>query len=288
MSDRRTSRLVVSRTPRQPLPRGVRGWFRAFAGHAAALRGLPWAGIVASLVLCGLFARYIFTSDAYRVDEWVVRGASRISEREALRLAGMMEDDPPHILLYRLRDAEISVESHPVVHGARITREFPGRLVVSIRERIESAIVVTPTGSWLVDAEGVLFAPAGYDALRDDLPLFSIADGREYAAGMELDSVSRDAMFLYHETLDRTPGVTAREISEIHWDGEQGIVLFLEGGARLVCGRQEPEDTLPRAEALGRKLGGFTGIDYADLRIDSHVPWRPVLSPDGERALASR
>ncbi len=287
MAGKRTSRLVAARPPRQPLPRGLRGWTAAAGRRIAALRGLPLAGVLAVLVLGALFARYVFSSDVYRVNDWVVRGAHRVSESDALRLAGRSGGDPPHILLYRLRDAEASVESHPAVHAVRITREFPSRLVVSIREREEAAILVTPAGSWLLDVEGVLFAPAGADTLREDLPPLSVSDGREYAAGMRLDAPVRDALFLYSETIDSVPGFVSREISEIHWDAEQGVVLYLRGGARLVCGRQPPEDALPRAEALARKFGGFEGIDYADLRIESHVPWR-ALAASEERAVASR
>jgi hypothetical protein len=63
-----------------------------------------------------------------------------------------------------------------------------------------------------------------------------------------------------------------------------GVSLVMRGGARLLCGMKPPEETLPRAEAFAEKHRGFQGVDYADLRLDSHVPWMPA----GESVIQAR
>lgn len=283
MAEQRTSRTMMARELRQPVPRDPVSRARFYADRLPALARVPWIPLVFLAGASIAFGHYVLSSDYFRVKEWEVSGLQRLSKDEALKLAQLDGDAAPHILRYDAGDAERRISEHPLVHGAVLKRSFPHRLEIAVRERREAMILVTDEGSFLADDEGIAFALAeGTDVLNEELPMVSLHDASTWQPGAKLPEEARDALLLYSETLSRSGTRLAREVAEVHWDDETGIVLTMRGGARLVCGRSMPEETLPRGEALARKLDGFATVDTADLRIESHIPWHPIEVPADE------
>jgi len=271
---------MMPRVPRQPVPRDPVSRARFYAERLPGLSRVPWLALLFLAGAGGAFAHFVATSDYFRVKEWRVEGVERLSREETLRLAQLDGDAEPHILRYDADEAKRQLEQNPLVHVAEVRRAYPDRLEVVVRERTEAALLVADSGSFLVDADGVVFCSAGGEELLDEkLPILSLRDGTALQAGAKLPDDARDALFLYAETLARSDSRLSRDLAEVHWDSETGIVLTMRGGARLLCGRMPPAETLPRGEALARKLDGFGAAETADLRIDSHIPWRPVDVP---------
>ncbi len=228
-------------------------------------------------LLSTVFWQYLFTSEYFVVKEWEVIGNDRLNPDEACMLAGRLPETSLHALKYDTHEAVEHLTAHPAIHHAEVHKVLPHRIQIILYERREEALVITNTGAFLTDAEGVLFASAtANDMMNTTLPIFTAPEEQTYQLGETLAPEFIDNAFLYAETLKRVPSSPLASYSEIHWEPGRGITLILRGGTRLVCGELPPEATLPKAEALDEKIGGIESVDYADLRLDSHIPWKPL------------
>lgn len=104
--------------------------------------------------------------ELFRVREIQFRGLRYLERSEATRLLGITDETSIWGDVDAWRQA---LEAHPMVRSARISRRVPGRLDVSIVERVPVGLVATPTFE-AVDADGARLPldPAGR---RLDLPV---------------------------------------------------------------------------------------------------------------------
>ncbi len=121
------------------------------------------------LVLAGAMGWLVFFSSALGLDGIDVRGARALPAATVQDVLAI----PPGTPLARvdLSAAEDALENLSQVESARVTRDWPGTLVVQLTERVAVAAVDVDGTMWLLDRFGVLFAqvsalPEGVVALQ--------------------------------------------------------------------------------------------------------------------------
>ena len=264
-----------NKVSRDAVPRGAYARLKYYARFVPWNAGWIGAGVIAVLVAT-IFYQFLFQSRHYEVDQWDFAGLDRLTTEEAVRIASGDPEGEAHLLKLSLDEARERLAAHPAVYDAHLRKFFPNRVEGIVKERKERALLISKAGAYLVDVEGVVFARAKPNELRDTtLPVFTGPTDQMIEVGESLDPEFRDRALLYAETIERTGGLLDDKLSEIHWEPGEGITLYLRGGARLLCGNREPWETLPKLEALSREIGSVALIDYADLRLDTDLPWRP-------------
>lgn len=277
---RRPSR-VASAPLREPVPKPLGA--RTLHYLQKIPRNLPVVLSTLGVIAFGaVFLQYLFHSSYFNVRHWEIVGSERLNE-ELVR--ALVSDGVEEIALlqFSTEDALARLTGHPVVHHAYVRKLYPDGLQVVLQERRPRALLVCTGGAFLVDIEGVLIERASHaDLLKPELPI--LTSSQAWEIGDRLPEHFIGPALLYVETLGEAISPLAGQLSEIHWSSEQGITLYLLGGTRLVCGGLAPRETLPRAAALASKLGGLGAVDYADLRLENDLPWRPFPVPAQQQA----
>jgi len=256
--------------PRRPLQRLV------YYIRMLPLGLAPVLCLVAVILGGVVFWQFLYQSPYFEARHWVVTGAMRLDEEEVVRAARGAVRDPLNLLLYSCGEAEERLALRPPVREARVTRRWPETVEIEVRERQPRALLIGRERAFVVDVEGVvldLATPA--ELLDSQLPVFTGPAGRAWEPGQRMDPDFRDAAYIYSTILASSGSIWLGSLSEVHWEPDTGATLYMENGARLVCGRRPPGEALAAAEALAHKLGGLALVDYADLRMQSHVAWKP-------------
>jgi cell division protein FtsQ len=129
-------------TPAQPRVRSGRRW-------RAALLALILAAVVAGAAWVLLGSRLL------AVRSVVVTGTHLVPQSEVLTVAGIVPGTP----LIRVNTAQVAarVETIQQVQSVQVTRSWPDRVIIAVRERTPALAVPVPGGGFdLVDPDGVI------------------------------------------------------------------------------------------------------------------------------------
>ena len=136
-------------------------------------RGLQWGGLAATLVIAAVssrqaVARYFWHNPDLRLAHGTTITTNvSLTHDEILRHARL--DEQTHVYDVDLRAVREQLEALPGVRQASVTRELPGRLFITVEERLPAmwlscdspklrTLTTDPTlGACLIDAEGHLF-----------------------------------------------------------------------------------------------------------------------------------
>lgn len=111
------------------------------------------AGVV---VLVAILGWLVFYSSAFGVRNIDVRGTQTLSSATVREVLAIPDGTP--LARVDLAAAEAVLENISQIESARVTRDWPGTLVVQLTERSAVAAVDLGGTIWLVDRFGVLFA----------------------------------------------------------------------------------------------------------------------------------
>ncbi len=118
----------------------------------------PWRVVFFALALAGLLAAAtwaLFGSRLFAVRSVLVTGIHLVPQSQVLDAAGIQLGTP----LIRVNTAEVAarVETITQVLSAQVTRSWPDRVVIAVRERTPAVAVPGPGGGFdLVDPHGVV------------------------------------------------------------------------------------------------------------------------------------
>jgi cell division protein FtsQ len=138
---------------------------------AAAFRWRLWLALTATGLACGSAAMAAFEARAYALTDR--RFALSPGNRDALTIQGIVcaprssvsrvfsEDFGRSVFAIPLAERRRRLLAIDWVEDASVSRVWPDRLLVRIRERKPVAFVSLRSGAMLVDAQGVLLDPAG-------------------------------------------------------------------------------------------------------------------------------
>jgi hypothetical protein len=223
---------------------------------------MPWARLLGlfGVIAAGWCLHWLTSDPAFAVDTAAVpiEGA-RYTSATALRArAGLAGTERPNLFQVATRDLERELAALPALRGVVVTARLPDRLTVQVVERQPILVLRTPVARWLVDVEGVLFAPdtaatpdpPGDGADGASLPV--VDDLRPAAAGMRLGD-RLDPLDL--EVMRLLAGLTPADIGSV----ADGLAVRIEEPGGWVL------------ESAGRWQAAF-GLYTQTLRPPARIP----------------
>ena len=258
-------RRPAPKTPRQRPPRrslrdrvtGAResmgGWaVRYRTGLRRAGQGVLFAlGLLAVLWVGVETAAYARSSDAFAIREVVIEGHEQLRDIDVRRAARLQLGS--NIFEISAEDARIYLMRHPWVEDAKVTRRLPGRVRIEVVERNPVALVALDQ-LYLVSEEGAVFKRLGVDDPANLPVITGIASERFYDDLDYRTEVLLDSMALLHDY--EGAGLAKREpVSEIHFDGANGIELFIgSDGINVRLGNDQHRQKLRRLRQVLERL----------------------------------
>lgn len=207
----------------------------------------------------------------FAVRRLAVVGAAQLDAVEVARAAGLgaAESLAPEELRARLA-------RHPWIAGVRAARVSPDTMVVRVVERVPAAIWVRAGDAWLVDAEGMAFAPTG-DADLPRLRLVALDAAPCMPAGET--PCAPDPRLAAGVGLARAVERAGFARPEIELDGPDPRavpVLRLAGVApRVLLGGDDLEAQLERLTRVLADVPASREAAEIDLRFAGQVVLRP-------------
>jgi cell division protein FtsQ len=166
MADETTGAVVAPASLSAPRPRNRRSWS---ARQRRSWRIAFFALAITGVVALGVWALY--GSRLLVVRSVTVSGTKLVPRSEVLAAAGVTPGTP--LVLVNAGQVASRIDAIRQVSSARVTRSWPDRLVIVVRERIPAVAVTAPGGGFdLVDSDGVIVRWAA--SRPASLPLYSV------------------------------------------------------------------------------------------------------------------
>jgi len=217
------------------------------AGRAAViacvLAGLMWAGALA--------ASYARTAEAFAIGEILIEGNHVLDDIDVRQAARLRVGS--NIFEVSAEDARNHLILHPWIEDATVVRKLPGRVRIDIVERNPVALVALDQ-LYLVSDEGIVFKRLGVDDPADLPVITGIASERFYDDLDYRTEVLLGSMALLHDY--EGAGLEEQErVSEIHFDGANGIELFVGvDGMNVRLGQGQHRQKLRRFRRVLERL----------------------------------
>ena len=226
----------------------------------------------------------ILQSPYFKVTSLNISGNNRLSVQEILDTAKIRPDT--NVLLVNLPLARKYLLSHPWIAEADVTRELPGKLVLSITEHRPIAIMDMGR-KFLINIEGKIFKEVS-DTDPVELPVIEGLDFSDLDIGDIRRSANYDAALSLLE-IGQNPAciLSQQRIRLIRVDREEGVTLYSAGRLQSVrinaikIGYQDYSEKFVRLEkiiAYIKTNKQFQGIDWVDLRQMNRVVINPLIS----------
>lgn len=223
----------------------------------------------------------ILRSPDLRIRETVVKGCQELTEKEILTLASVHSSAN---LLAINRDAIARrIRANPWVREVFVGREFPGRLVIVVRERKAVALLDRDEGLYLVDGEGTPFKKLETGE-ESDLPVLTGC----VRGGILDGALVKKSLSLLNDLAGIKDGPEIGKVSEIHGNETFGLSLFADTGLCLQLGFDGYENKLKRLTSVMADLDrknlrtGFLLIDLSNP-AKINVQRRNIPEPAGPR-----
>lgn len=236
------------------------------------LVGLAGAGIYG-------VSQWLCKSPFFTVTGVTINGCSRVSEETVLKLSGVKPDS--NLLALDLDQMAETIEKHPWIESASISKKLPDRLEIVVRERVPVAMI-NLDALYLIDASGAVFKKISSNE-QFDLPVItgvsSIPEKTEKDNSGQSGAQSEGAR-PSAENLKRALEIIAlaskgtrtlgiNDVSEIHIDqqdiilytADKGLPLRFSGDAPLKLQFQRAEKILYHLYSSGK----FKKIVMVDL-----------------------
>ncbi len=231
----------------------------------------------------------------YGISQWLCRtpfftvtgvsinGCSRVSEEAVLKLSGVKPDS--NLLALDLDKMAETIEKHPWIESASISKKLPDRLEIVVKERVPVAMINLDS-LYLIDGSGAVFKKISRGE-KYDLPVITgvssipnVNDQHTSPAQGEQAQETTDRTDNLKRALEiialasrgtRTLGIN--DISEIHierqdiilYTADKGLPLRFSGDAPLKLQFQRAEKILYHLYSSGK----FKKIAMVDLNYGS-------------------
>ena len=201
----------------------------------AAFFGLALAGLIA------IVAWVLLGSWLLAVRSVVVTGTRLVPASEVLAVAGVEPGTP----LIRVNAGQVAarIETIRQVQSAQVTRAWPDRVVIVVRERTSALAVAAPGGGFdLVDSDGVIVRWAARRPA--DLPLYPAP-----APGTAVTSLRGDPdLAAAAAVLGELPAQLRPAVESVSAPSPDQVTLRLPGGITVVWG--DASDAPRKAQEL--------------------------------------
>lgn len=242
----------------------------AVAARRATVRWRPGLRLGVVLAIAALTAELAYiacASPRFAVREVELRGDPRVIEQVSSRISLPANTN---MLRAPTRRVAEQVEAVAAVRRARVSRDFPSRLVVTVEGREAIAVIRQDAGAMLVDPDGTVFA------LRDEWgwglpelvgPHLIGSSARNAAAADEIASLL---------TVLRAFGPDPRlRMTRLTFRGDRDIEVTLYSGPKAQLG--ETTELGEKARLLTETVEqlGAECVEYVNLSDPRAAYWRP-------------
>lgn len=186
--------------------------------------------IVGSALVSGVIFCYhlLCQSDIFQVTAVDVVGNQEVDSQTIIQLTGI--DAHANLLALDLEAIKPKIQGYSWIEEVTLRKELPSRLHIEVRERRPVALLNTPKGLFYIDSKGEPFA--GLNGQTEiDFPVITGLEQELTLHGKVLEVKSPEkvqaALQFIGYAAKGTSSLPAQNISEIHCDGSQGIILFL-------------------------------------------------------------
>ncbi len=253
-----------------PRSRGRKAWSPKLMFRIAA-------GILIVVAICSgilLAKTWLFGSELFRLARVEINGNRHTSQDLILRICNLRSGI--NLLSLDMDQLRRTIESLDWIRDARVTRELPDKLIISVKEYSPVALV-NGNGLYLVDGNGEIFKKVQGREYYD-LPIITGVDARQVDSG-ELPEYALSALGLISLASDgaRTLGVS--NISEIHVSDKNLIVYTMDKGIALHMDSMKLKQQFKRAEKVLLHLyrsGLYRKAADVDLAYADGVAWASV------------
>jgi cell division protein FtsQ len=214
--------------------------------------------IIPLCLLSVLTVAYLFSKNEplFSLKNIKIRGAAQLTDGEIMRRAyPFLKESIFKTEVDRIKE---TVLAHPFVKEVSIKRLYPFSLVIEVKEKVASALWVSPTGDvQVLDETGTPFRPL----TREDTKHLFVIQAKDQAAvrsvfnqvnaWMADKSIKRDSL---SEVIDTDGSIT---------------LVYLGDGVEVILGKEDQKARLKRATAVledVRRRGLF--IRCIDARFD--------------------
>ena len=174
----------------------------------------------------GAVYRQLCHSDFFQITTMKIEGNRMVSKEQISTLSRV--DIHSNLLAINVSQVRSLLESHPWIAGVDITRDWPNRLVITIREKKPFALLNRETGLFYLNKKGHIIAAAGQSQELD----FPVITGLERypfdpAHSERTPDILQDAVKLLELAGRNNSILPEQNISEIHINGQGTIHLHL-------------------------------------------------------------
>jgi len=267
MHDLKANKQKKIKTNRRKQKKQPRDWKKLF--HRLLRIGI--ASGSGFLLVSGalLTAQMLLESGYFGVRQVSVAQQQRVSEEEILEASDIKLGDSLFDLELHMIGRKI--EEHPWIARADVERSFPDQVVIRVVERQARAIIDLDY-LYYIDRSGEVFKmlEAG-DEL--DYPVIT-GITRQYLLDHPEQSHGYLIMALQlMEELDNRKTFNLEDVSEIHFEQQEGLILYTRiGGVPIHLGKQGFAAKLRRLERIYNDLEPrLLALKYIDLNVTDRV-----------------
>jgi len=209
-------------------------------------------------------------SDFFQITAIKIAGNHMVSKKQITALSKV--DIHSNLLAINMSQVKSLLESHPWIAGAEITRKWPNRLMIIVKEKKPVALLSRKTGLFYMENNGRIIAAASPTQELD----FPVVTGLENfpfntAYSNRTPDILQDAMELLKLSARNNSILPEQNISEIHITENGSILLYLlEKAFPIYMGRDGDISTRYSrlVKVLGNlyKTGEFANVSY--IRLD--------------------
>ncbi len=221
------------------------------SGRKQLRKGLLWRilSFFAIVVVVVLAVNFAFTNNAFRIEQVNVVGTHNAPLINTIQRMGMQRQN---IFLVNVEGLTTKIDAYPLVSSTVISKNWPNQLTVTVIERVPVLLWQTQHGTYSVDSQGVVIAPASETVGANHL--MTVVDTRSGGKGQVLHPGTRlsqaDTAFAV-DVFNHLPHVAGITTFKLRYD------VTPEGGSYVV---QSPDGWLAY-------LGGAYDTNPLDNRL---------------------
>ena len=230
------------------------------------LPGFGFVGLL--LILITLIAGFLFIKSSYfHVGSVIVEGNKYVSVEEIYRIANI----PESVNIFNLNTGNIKTR---LLHDLRIaetdvSRQFPGTILITIKERKPVAYIASNYGFLELDRQGVVLAV--YKNIKQvNVPMITGIRLENQYIGDKIENIGIKKIVEYLSMLDE---VTLNKFSEVNLKNSEQIIAYTVDSMYIRLGSSEQitnKATLTN-EILHELSDKKRPIEYIDLNFSSPV-----------------
>lgn len=186
--------------------------------------------------ICGLLAvlwvafQLVLQSDIFRLNDIRITGASTLTERQVLDLAGI--EVGGSLVKLNPKNVEARIAAHPWVESAKVKPQWPSALDITIREYQPFALVNIEENKEkhlrYVSKEGHIFAEIGPGQELDYPVITGAFQNKDIVANRFVKgSLAEAACTVLLLASKGNAILPLQSVSEVHIDAKQGLIVYL-------------------------------------------------------------